>query len=198
MGRTDVRSPTGKGDSGQPRSALAARAIEGRAAALDDSLRPSRRKRTAGPPGRRRRSSWRNSRACRRDWRSRARTSRRRRPPRQGLAGSRRPGARAGQARSSRRRGRMDAGAKQRLAGVDVAEPGDDPLVEEQRLDRRPAPFEAAPEPARVEVGAQGVGAERNKRRPVASASVATRSTMPKRRTSLSASRRPSSVSISK
>ena len=32
---------------------------------------------------------------------------------------------------------RMDPGAEQRLVGVDVADPGDPPLVEHERLDRR-------------------------------------------------------------
>ena len=92
----------------------------------------------------------------------------------------------------------MDAGAIERLASVDVAEAGDDPLVEKQRLDRRPAAFEPAPEPTRVEVGAEGIGPSAANSGQLASASVATRSIVPKRRTSLSASRRPSSVSISK
>ena len=41
---------------------------------------------------------------------------------------------------------RVDAGAEQRLVGVDVADAGDPALVEQQRLDRRPS----APSPARA------------------------------------------------
>ena len=34
---------------------------------------------------------------------------------------------------------RMDPGPEQGLIGIDVADPGDPPLVQQQRLDRRPA-----------------------------------------------------------
>ncbi len=59
----------------------------------------------------------------------------------------------------------MDAGAVQRLAHVDVAEPGDDPLVEQQQLDRRGSAGEPALKLARVEV--ERLGPERLERRPV-------------------------------
>src|SRR6185295_19105126 len=59
----------------------------------------------------------------------------------------------------------MDAGAVQRLAHVNVANPGDDPLVEQQQLDRRGAAGEPALKLARVEV--ERLGAERLERRPV-------------------------------
>jgi hypothetical protein len=44
----------------------------------------------------------------------------------------------------SRGPARIDAGAEQGLADVDIAEAGDDSLVQQRRLDRRARPFSAA------------------------------------------------------
>src|SRR4029079_8946398 len=57
-----------------------------------------------------------------------------------------------------------DAGAVKRLADVDIAEPGHDPLVEQQQLDRGRAAREAALAVLRVE--AERLGAEGGKRGP--------------------------------
>src|SRR6185369_2382855 len=59
----------------------------------------------------------------------------------------------------------MDAGAVQRLAHVDVAAPGHDPLAEQQQLYRRGTAGEPALKLARVEV--ERLGPERLERRPV-------------------------------
>ena len=70
------------------------------------------------------------------------------------IAAASRVGARAGD-RAGEARGR-DPGAEQRLADIDVAEPGDDPLVEQRRLDRRHLAGER-----RGQIGAVEAGFER-------------------------------------
>ena len=55
---------------------------------------------------------------------------------------------------------RRDAGAEQRLAGIDIADPGDQPLIEQRRLDRGGFAFEPAREPFGGEGGAQRLDAE--------------------------------------
>ena len=59
----------------------------------------------------------------------------------------------------------MDAGAIESLADVDVAEAGDDSLVEQQQLDRGRAPGKPAPQPVRIEV--ERLGPQGLERRPV-------------------------------
>ena len=48
---------------------------------------------------------------------------------------------------------RVEAGAPERLVGVDVADPGQEGLVEEERLEPRPPGAQAPPEDAQREVG---------------------------------------------
>ncbi len=60
---------------------------------------------------------------------------------------------------------RVDFRAVQRLANVNVAEPGDDPLVAEQQLDRGSAAAQALPQLARIQL--ERLGTERLERRPV-------------------------------
>src|SRR4051794_15925965 len=55
---------------------------------------------------------------------------------------------------------RRYAGPVQRLADVDVAEPGDDALVEQRRLDRRYLPGERTVQITGVETRLQRLGAE--------------------------------------
>ena len=55
---------------------------------------------------------------------------------------------------------RRDAGAEQRLGGVDVADADDDPLVHEEILDRPPAPARAREEIVAVERVAERFGTE--------------------------------------
>ena len=100
---------------------------------------------TARPRGHRRRSGWRNSPARHRAGHSRARSSRRRDRFARAPRGSPAPAARARRARPRppALRGWMPR-APQRLADIDIAEPGDDPLVEQQQLDRLLAPWSAA------------------------------------------------------
>src|SRR5437868_10870548 len=62
--------------------------------------------------------------------------------------------------------GRMNAGAEQRLAYVNIAEARDDPLIEEEELDRRASPREAAPELPGVDIGR--LGPKGHERRPLA------------------------------
>ena len=59
----------------------------------------------------------------------------------------------------------MDAGAVQRLAGIDIAEARDDALVEQQQLDRRGPPGQSALQLSRVEV--ERLRPERLERRPI-------------------------------
>src|SRR5256885_6373807 len=60
---------------------------------------------------------------------------------------------------------RMESGAVQRLADVDIAEAGDDSPVEQQQLDRRAPAGEPFPELARIEV--ERFGSQRLEGRPL-------------------------------
>ena len=51
---------------------------------------------------------------------------------------------------------RMDPGPEQRLVGIDVPDPGDPPLVEHERLDRRGAPRASSRRCAAVNAGVNG------------------------------------------
>ena len=90
---------------------------------------------------------------------------------------------------------RADAGAEQRLAHIDIAKPGDDPLVQQRRLDRRALAGSAADSTAGVNASPSGSGP-----RPASSLwrpprPWRTRSSEPNRRGSTKPTRQPSSVS---
>ena len=55
---------------------------------------------------------------------------------------------------------RRDAGAEQRLADIDVAQPGDDPLVEQRGFDRRHLAGERCGEISAIEFGFERLRAE--------------------------------------
>src|SRR5258705_9437603 len=157
--------PTSRSLSGQSSSVLAVRAVEGRAAALDDAPdrstaaarltfavidRKTLRKITELAVGA---GEILEGRAARRDRLGEHRVDCRDQPL-QPLERNR-PASAA----------RMDAGAIERLADIDVAEAGDDSLVEQQQLDRGRAAGKAALEFIRVEV--KRLWPERLERRPV-------------------------------
>ena len=73
----------------------------------------------------------------------------------------------------------------QRLADIDIAEPRDEPLIEQQRLDRRLPPAKGLGEKRRVERLVQRFDAEPLEELVASSALVATSSMKPKRRGSL-------------
>ena len=145
-GRTGVRAPLARE---APRSTSSVSA--GIAGSKRSSGRPGRFACTTSPQahradlrGHRPPSSSRNSRARRRAGQSRASVD----PPASIASSS--TSLIAGTSRSSRSQpirpagpARRDPREVQRLADVDIAEPGDDALVEQQRLDRRGAPASA-------------------------------------------------------
>ena len=122
---------------------LALRAVESRTAALDDSFDRPAAARTAGLRGRTQRSSSRNSRARRPGWRSPLSVE----PPasmasvKHLLDGADEPLQPVERDRTACPPG-MNARAVQRLADVDIAKARDDPLVDQQQLDRRGAAVE--------------------------------------------------------
>ncbi|MEY2734481.1 MAG: hypothetical protein RL340_1540, partial [Gemmatimonadota bacterium] len=67
---------------------------------------------------------------------------------------------------SSRATARIDPRAPERLGGVDVAEPGEDPLVEERLLDRRASTRETRAELCTGERGIIRLRPEGEPRRP--------------------------------
>ena len=113
------------------------------------------------PRGHRRRIANDNGRASRRAGHGRAASSHRRRSRRSRSGGSPAPVSPAWPPIPFRRAPRVDAGDVERLAGVDVAQPRDDPLVEEERLDRPDAPGELGLEVRRGQAGPERLGAER-------------------------------------
>lgn len=58
----------------------------------------------------------------------------------------------ARQRQSPARASRTDSGAVKRLADVDIAKAGNDPLVEEKRLDRSSPPTQSLAKPARLQI----------------------------------------------
>ena len=60
-----------------------------------------------------------------------------------------------------------DPGFEQALADIDIAEPGDDPLVQERRLDRGAPAFKQRPQPLPVEIRAGRLGPEMRDQRVV-------------------------------
>src|SRR3989304_1407590 len=66
----------------------------------------------------------------------------------------------AGEADAPRRRLRIDAGAKQRFAGVDIADPGDQMAVHQRLLDRNAAVARLVVQPRAVEPGAERLGTD--------------------------------------
>ena len=74
--------------------------------------------------------------------------------------GLRREHLAAGEADAPRRRLRIDAGAKQCFAGVDIADAGDETAVHQSLLDRDAAVARLAVQPRAVEPGAERLGAD--------------------------------------
>ena len=99
---------------------------------------------------------------------------------------------RAGRSRDHRRAPeRRQAGAVQRLHDVDVAEAGDDALIEQRCLDRRLRPWQARASTAGVNDADSGSGPSAPMTGCSASASVGTRSIDPNRRGSLNVTTAP-------
>ena len=182
----------GKGGRSAPLADRTDRRSSGPTARCGARCRRSPASGRARPPGRRPGSGAGNSRASRRPGRGRAGSSRRPRPPRPARPGSpRRGGPPCASGRPPAWRcepagAAGEAGPVQRLADIDIAEPGDQALVEQGRLERRPLAGEQAGDGGRRRVRCRAARC-RFRRNAGTSRGPArgTRSMKPKRRASL-------------